>query len=201
MSVQKKDCGCNSRRNLLLATSVVGGAGVVAATIPFVVSMSPSERAKTAGASVVADISKLAPGEKMVVKWRGNPIWILRRTQAMLDSLDAVVGKLSDPDSKNSIQPAYAQNKARAIKDEYFVALGICTHLGCSPTDKLRPGSSEGMPSDWVGGFLCPCHSTSFDLAGRVFKDQPAPTNLSIPPHKYLSDTEILIGEDDSKGA
>jgi len=199
MSVQKEGCGCKRRRNLLLATSAVGGVGLVAAAVPFVASMAPSERARTAGASVVADISNLLPGEKMVVKWRGNPVWILRRTPAMIDSLDAVAGKLSDPDSKNSVQPSYAQNKERAIKKEYFVAIGICTHLGCSPSDKFGPGG--GMPADWTGGFFCPCHSTYFDLAGRVFKDQPAPTNLEIPPHKYLSDTEILIGEDDSKGA
>ncbi len=193
----------SERRNLLLATTVVGGAGVVAAAVPFVTSLAPSERAKAAGAPVVVDISKLAPGEKVVVKWRGKPVWVLRRTQEMLESLKTVAEHLSDPDSEKSDQPGYAKNASRAIKDEFLVAVGICTHLGCSPSDKLKAGNVEGMTSDWVGGFLCPCHGSMFDLAGRVFKSQPAPTNLEIPPYKYLSDTEILIGEDsnDSKGA
>ncbi|MCL2644154.1 MAG: ubiquinol-cytochrome c reductase iron-sulfur subunit [Betaproteobacteria bacterium] len=197
-----KDCDCE-RRTLLIASSAVGGAAVVAAAVPFVTSLAPSERAKAIGAPVVADISKLAPGEKMIVKWRGKPVWILRRTPEMLASLKAVEEKLADPNSEKSDQPAYTQNQARAIKDEYLVTIGICTHLGCSPTDKLRVGSSEGMTADWAGGFICPCHGSLFDLAGRVFKTQPAPTNLDIPPHKFLSDTSILIGEDsnDPKGA
>ncbi|MCL2160958.1 MAG: ubiquinol-cytochrome c reductase iron-sulfur subunit [Betaproteobacteria bacterium] len=199
---KKKDCD-GERRNLLLATSAVGGAAVVAAAVPFVASLAPSERAKAAGAPVVVDISKLAPGEKVVVKWRGKPVWVLRRTPEMLQSLEDVAGKLSDPNSEKSDQPDYTKNPSRAIKDEYFVAIGICTHLGCSPTDKLKPGNAENMAPDWTGGFLCPCHGSLFDLAGRVYKSQPAPTNLDIPPHRYLSDTEILIGEDsnDSKGA
>jgi ubiquinol-cytochrome c reductase iron-sulfur subunit len=202
MTDHKKDCNCE-RRNLLLATTAVGGVGVVAAAVPFVASLAPSERAKAAGAPVVVDISKLAPGEKVVVKWRGKPVWVLRRTPEMLASLKAIAENLSDPDSEKSDQPAYAKNLARAIKDEYLVAVGICTHLGCSPSDKLKTGNAEGMTSDWTGGFFCPCHGSLFDLAGRVFKNQPAPTNLEIPPHRYLSDTEILIGEDsnDSKGA
>ncbi|MDR1063334.1 MAG: ubiquinol-cytochrome c reductase iron-sulfur subunit [Azoarcus sp.] len=197
MSDQKVD---NERRALILATSAAGGAVVAAAAVPFVASLAPSERAKAAGAPVVADIGRLAPGEKMVVKWRGKPVWILRRTPEMLASLEKVANRVSDPASEKSEQPGYAKNAARAVKDEYLVVVGICTHLGCSPSDKIRPGNAEGMPADWQGGFFCPCHGSQFDLAGRVFKAMPAPTNLEIPPHTYLSDTSILIGED-PKGA
>ena len=207
MSDHVNDCD-PERRNLLIATTAVGSVAVVATAVPFVASLAPSERAKAIGAPVIADVSKLAPGEKMVVKWRGKPVWILRRTQEMLASLKVVEEKekLSDPGSEKSDQPKYTRNPARAVKDEYLVAIGICTHLGCSPSDKLKHGNAEGMTADWVGGFICPCHGSLFDLAGRVFKNQPAPTNLEIPPYKYLSDTSILIGEDseapnDSKGA
>jgi ubiquinol-cytochrome c reductase iron-sulfur subunit len=193
MSDQKMD---SSRRNLILATTAAGGVAAVATAVPFVASLTPSERAKAAGAPVVADISKLAPGEKMVVKWRGKPVWILRRTPEMLAGLEKVVDKLSDPESEKSEQPAYTKKTARAIKDEYLVLVGICTHLGCSPSDKLKSGTEEGMSADWQGGFLCPCHGSQFDLAGRVYKAMPAPTNLEIPPHTYLSDSSILIGED-----
>ncbi|MCL1825942.1 MAG: ubiquinol-cytochrome c reductase iron-sulfur subunit [Betaproteobacteria bacterium] len=202
MSDHKQDCDCE-RRNLLIATSAVGGVAVAAAAVPFVASLAPSERAKAIGAPVIVDIGKLAPGEKTVVKWRGKPVWILRRTPEMLASLKAAEEKLSDPGSEKSDQPDYTKTPTRAIKDEYLVAIGICTHLGCSPSDKLKTGNAEGMAADWAGGFLCPCHGSLFDLAGRVFKSQPAPTNLEIPPHRYLSDTSIIIGEDsnDSKGA
>jgi ubiquinol-cytochrome c reductase iron-sulfur subunit len=202
MSDQKKGCGCSERRNLLLATSAVGGAAVVACAVPFVASLAPSEKAKAIGAPVLADISKLSPGEKMTVKWRGKPVWILRRTPEMLASLEAAKGNPRDPDSKKAHQPKYIKNTVRAVKDEYFVAIGICTHLGCSPSDKFKTGSAEGMAADWPGGFICPCHGTLFDLAGRVLAG-PAPTSLEIPPHKYISETAILIGEDptDSKGA
>ncbi|MDR2209287.1 MAG: ubiquinol-cytochrome c reductase iron-sulfur subunit [Azoarcus sp.] len=205
MSDQKKGCD-SERRNLLVATSVLGGAAVTAAAVPFVASLAPSERAKAIGAPVIADISKLAPGEKMVVKWRGKPVWILRRTPEMLASLEAVKEKLSDPDSEKSAQPAYAKNAERAINKEYLVAVGICTHLGCSPTDKLKPGTDEGVQEPgWQGGFLCPCHGSLFDLAGRVFKGQPAPTNLEIPPHMFdpANPNLVTIGVDptDSKGA
>ncbi len=185
-----------SRRQLLVATSVVGGAGVVAMAAPFVASFAPSERAKAAGAPVEADISKLAPGEMMVVEWRGKPIWVLRRTPEMLASLEKVRDKLADPDSEKSDQPAYAKNPHRSIKPEYLIVEGICTHLGCSPTAKFQVGEASGLSADWVGGYLCPCHGSLFDLAGRVFKSMPAPTNLPVPPHKYLSDTRVLIGED-----
>lgn len=185
-----------SRRQLLVATSVVGGAGAVAVAAPFVASFAPSERAKAAGAPVEADLSKVAPGEMMVVEWRGKPIWILHRTPAMLDSLKKVRDKLADPDSEKSVQPPYAKNEHRSIKPEFLIVEGICTHLGCSPTAKFQVGEASGLGADWVGGYLCPCHGSMFDLAGRVFKSMPAPANLPVPPHKYLSDTRVLIGDD-----
>lgn len=190
----------NSRRNLLVATSVVGGAACVGTLVPFVISMTPSERALAAGAPVEADISKLAPGEMMTVEWRGKPVWIIRRTPEMLASLKKTDSLVSDPTSEKPMQPEYAKNDARAIKPEYLVVVGICTHLGCSPSSKFKQGSEEGMVADWAGGFICPCHGSQFDLAGRVMKSMPAPDNLPVPPHKYLSDARILIGEDD-KGA
>lgn len=194
MSVdQKMDSG---RRTLLVATSAAGGVAAVATAVPFVASLTPSERAKAAGAPVEADISQLAPGEMMTVEWRGKPVWILRRTPEMLASLETTEAKVSDPESKESLQPDYTQNKHRSINPEYLVTVGICTHLGCSPSEKFKPGADSGMGADWNGGFLCPCHGSQFDLAGRVFKSMPAPTNLEIPPHKYLADTKILVGED-----
>ncbi|MBI5780566.1 MAG: ubiquinol-cytochrome c reductase iron-sulfur subunit [Rhodocyclales bacterium] len=186
----------DNRRQLLIATSVVGGAGVVAAAAPFVASLTPSERAKAAGAPAEADISKLAPGEMMTVEWRGQPVWILRRTEAMLATLEEVEPQLADPTSEKSVQPPYAKNRHRSIKPEYLVVIGICTHLGCSPTAKFAKGEASGIGKDWLGGYLCPCHGSLFDLAARVFKSQPAPTNLTVPPHQYLTDTKILIGED-----
>jgi len=186
----------DNRRQLLIATSVVGGAGVVAAAAPFVASLTPSERAKAAGAPAEADISKLAPGEMMTVEWRGQPVWILRRTEAMLATLEEVEPQLADPTSDKSVQPPYAKNRHRSIKPEYLVVIGICTHLGCSPTAKFAKGEASGIGKDWLGGYLCPCHGSRFDLAARVFKSQPAPTNLTVPPHQYLTDTKILIGED-----
>ena len=193
MTIEPMD---ENRRQLLVATSVVGGAGAVALAAPFVASFAPSERAKAAGAPVEADLSKVAPGEMMVVEWRGKPIWILHRTPAMLESLKKVREKLADPDSEKSIQPAYAKNEHRSIKPEFLIVEGICTHLGCSPSAKFQVGEASGLGADWVGGYLCPCHGSMFDLAGRVFKSMPAPTNLPVPPHKYLSDTRVLIGDD-----
>ena len=194
MSVDNKmDCG---RRRLLLATSAAGGAMTVAAAVPFVASLTPSERAKAAGAPVEADISKLAPGEMMTVEWRGKPVWILRRTEAMLESLKKTDGEVSDPNSDKPMQPPYAKNEGRSIKPEYLVVVGICTHLGCSPTEKFKTGAESGVANDWPGGFLCPCHGSTFDLAGRVYKSKPAPDNLEVPPHKYLTDATILIGDD-----
>lgn len=194
----KIDCG---RRRLILATAAVGGVGTIGALVPFASSLLPSERAKAAGAPVEADISKLAPGQMMTVEWRGKPVWIIHRTQAMLDTLPKLKDAVADPDSETeSQQPAYAKNASRSIKPEYMVVIGICTHLGCSPSQKFKAGSEEGMAGDWLGGFLCPCHGSTFDFAGRVFKAKPAPTNLEVPPHYYLSDTRILIGEE-KKGA
>ena len=193
----KVDCG---RRRLLVATSAAGGVAGVAAVVPFASSFAPSERAKSAGAPVEADISKLEPGQMTVVEWRGKPVWIVRRTQEMLDTLAGLTESLADPDSQRPMQPEYASNESRSIKPEYLVAIGICTHLGCSPSSRFAKGDSEGMPKDWPGGFFCPCHGSFFDLSGRVYKSMPAPDNLEIPPHHYLSDAKILIGED-KKGA
>lgn len=194
---EKVDCG---RRRLIVATAAVGGAGAVAALVPFVSSMLPSERAKAAGAPVEVDISKLEPGQMMTVEWRGKPVWIINRTKEMLETLPKLNDSVSDPKSDKQQQPAYCQNENRSIKPNLLVAVGICTHLGCSPSSKFKHGSEEGMGSDWLGGFLCPCHGSTFDLAGRVYKNKPAPDNLVVPPHKYLSDTRLLIGED-QKGA
>jgi ubiquinol-cytochrome c reductase iron-sulfur subunit len=187
----KVDCG---RRRLIVATAVVGGAAGVVAVVPFVTSMLPSERAKAAGAPVEVDISKLSPGQMMVVEWRGKPVWIINRTKEMIESLKKTDDKVTDPKSDNPMQPEYCKNEYRSIKPEFMVALGICTHFGCSPTDKFKTGAESGLGADWPGGFVCPCHGSTFDLAGRVYKNKPAPTNLEIPMHKYLSDTRIVIG-------
>ena len=191
------DCG---RRRLLVATAAAGGVAGVATAVPFVASWMPSERAKAAGAPVEVDISKLGPGQMMTVEWRGKPVWIINRTKEMLDSLAKVADQLADPKSEKKMQPDYAKNDTRSIKPEILVAVGICTHLGCSPTEKFKSGAESGIDASWPGGFLCPCHGSTFDLAGRVYKSKPAPDNLEVPPHKYLSDAKILIG-DDSKGA
>ena len=194
MSVdQKVDAG---RRQLLLVTSAAGGVAAAAAAVPFVASLTPSERAKAAGAPVEVDISKLAPGQMMTVEWRGKPVWIINRTKEMLDSLKKTEGEVSDPASDKPMQPEYAKNETRSIKPEILVAVGICTHLGCSPSDKFKTGAESGVAPDWAGGFLCPCHGSTFDMAGRVYKSKPAPDNLEIPPHKYVADTKIVIGED-----
>ena len=194
MSSDKKvDC---SRRNLVFATAAVGGVATVATAVPFVASMLPSERAKAAGAPVEADISKLTPGEMMRVEWRGKPVWIVYRTQEMIDTLKKINDQVADPESKRPMQPDYIKGEERSIKPEYLVVVGICSHLGCSPTDKLKEGAESGMAADWPGGFFCPCHGSTFDLSGRVYKNKPAPDNLKVPPHRYLSDSRILIGED-----
>jgi ubiquinol-cytochrome c reductase iron-sulfur subunit len=197
MSEQKKVD--KTRRNLVVATSVVGGAASIGAAVPFVASMMPSERAKAAGAPVEVDISSIAPGEMKVFEWRGKPVWVIRRTDEMLASLKTVVAKLTDPASKDSIQPEYAANEYRAIKPEVMVMEGVCTHLGCSPQMKPADAKAE-MGADWGGGFYCACHGSKFDLAGRVFRGAPAPTNLVVPPYAFLSDSTLLIG-DDKKGA
>ena len=193
----KMDCG---RRRLVVATAAVGGVGAVAALVPFVSSLLPSERAKAAGAPVEVDIGKLEAGQMMTVEWRGKPEWIINRTKEMLETLPKLADQVADPKSDVDQQPAYAKNDTRSVKAEIMVVIGICTHLGCSPSQKFKAGVDEGMPGDWLGGFLCPCHGSTFDFAGRVYKSKPAPTNLEVPPHVYLSDTRILIGED-KKGA
>jgi ubiquinol-cytochrome c reductase iron-sulfur subunit len=187
-----------SKRTWLIASSCAGAAGGIAAVVPFVSSFQPSERAKAAGAAVEADISALQPGEKMTVEWRGKPVWIMRRTPEQLADLPKHDGQLADPKSERTAfpTPEYARNESRAINPEYFVAVGICTHLGCSPSDKFQAGAQPSLPDDWPGGFFCPCHGSTFDLAGRVFKNKPAPDNLEVPPHKYLSATKLLIGDD-----
>ena len=187
-----------TRRNLVVATSVLGGAATVGAAVPFVGSMLPSERAKAAGAPVEVDISRLAPGELGVYEWRGKPVWVIRRTPEMIQSLEAVLPNLTDPESKASIQPQYAENAHRAAKPEIMVMEGVCTHLGCSP--QLKPADAKAeMGGDWVGGFYCPCHGSKFDYAGRVFRGAPAPTNLPVPPYTFLSDSTLVIGEDQEK--
>ena len=179
-----------------MVTSGLGAVGAAFAATPFVLSMTPSARAKAAGAPVEVDISQMEPGQLLTVEWRGKPVWILKRTDEMLNSLGKVAGLVADPDSKASDQPKYATGTNRSIKNEVLVVVGICTHLGCSPAKRLAAGSSEGMGDDWPGGFFCPCHGSKFDLSGRVYKNVPAPTNLPVPPHKYLSESRILIGED-----
>ncbi|WP_394755955.1 ubiquinol-cytochrome c reductase iron-sulfur subunit [Rhodoferax sp.] len=189
----------DSKRTWLIATSCVGAVGGIAAVVPFVSSFQPSEKAKAAGAAVEADISALKPGEKMTVEWRGKPVWIMRRTPEQLAALPKLDPQLADPHSERKPTeqaPAYARNATRSIKPEYLVAVGICTHLGCSPSDKFQTGAQPSLPDDWQGGFFCPCHGSTFDLAGRVFKNKPAPDNLEVPPHVYLSDTRLLIGDD-----
>jgi ubiquinol-cytochrome c reductase iron-sulfur subunit len=170
----------------------------VAVAVPFVSSFQPSEKAKAAGAAVEVDISALQPGEKLTVEWRGKPVWILKRTPEQIASLAKTEPQLADPksDRKTYPTPEYAKNQHRSIKPEIFVGVGICTHLGCSPGDKFQTGPQPSLPDDWNGGFLCACHGSTFDLAGRVFKNKPAPDNLEIPPHMYLSDSRLLIGED-----
>jgi ubiquinol-cytochrome c reductase iron-sulfur subunit len=188
-----------ARRNLIVATAAAGGAASIGAAVPFVWSMWPSERAKAAGAPVELDISRMEPGELKIVEWRGKPVWVIRRTREMLDTLKAVTPKLADPGSRYSEQPEYARNEARSRKPEIMVMEGVCTHLGCSPQLKAAEAKAE-MGGDWTGGFYCPCHGSKFDFAGRVFKGVPAPLNLPVPPHTYLSDAVVLIG-DDKKGA
>ncbi|MBV8617472.1 MAG: ubiquinol-cytochrome c reductase iron-sulfur subunit [Curvibacter sp.] len=193
---QRIDSG---KRTWLIASTCAGVVGGVATAVPFVSSLSPSERAKAAGAAVEADISSLKPGEKMTVEWRGKPVWIVRRTPEMIAELPKLDPLLADPKSErhpDEFTPEYARNEGRSIKPEYLVVVGICTHLGCSPSDRFATGPQPSLPDNWEGGFLCPCHGSTFDLAGRVFKNKPAPDNLAVPPHMYLSDTRLLIGED-----
>jgi len=189
----------NGKRTWLIATGCAGAVGGAAVAVPFVSTFSPSERAKAAGAAVEVDISAIKPGEKLTVEWRGKPVWIIRRTPEQLEALKQVEAQLADPQSKRNpaeLTPAYARNQMRSIKPEFFVGVGICSHLGCSPSDKFQTGPQASLPDDWLGGFLCPCHGSTFDMAGRVYKNKPAPDNLEVPPHMYLSDSRLLIGED-----
>ncbi|MDP2405519.1 ubiquinol-cytochrome c reductase iron-sulfur subunit [Hydrogenophaga sp.] len=190
----------NSRRTWLITSCAMGGVGAAAVAVPFVSTFQPSERAKAAGAAIEVDISTLLPGEKRVVEWRGKPVWIMRRTPEQLAALEKQEDQLADPTSERKAYPTpeYAKNRHRSIKPEILVAVGICTHLGCSPGDKLTPGPQPSLPDDWQGGFLCACHGSTFDVAGRVFKNKPAPDNLEVPPHYYLSDTTLLVGEEKS---
>jgi ubiquinol-cytochrome c reductase iron-sulfur subunit len=187
-----------SRRTWIAITCGAGAVGGVATAIPFVSTFAPSERARAAGAAVQVDISGIQPGEKLTVEWRGKPVWIIRRTPEQLAALAKLDAQLADPASERTQYPtpAYAKNGHRSIKPEFFVGVGICTHLGCSPSDKFTPGPQPSLPDDWAGGFLCACHGSTFDVAGRVFKNKPAPDNLEVPPHMYLSDAVLLIGED-----
>jgi ubiquinol-cytochrome c reductase iron-sulfur subunit len=195
-----EDVDRSKRRFLTNLTTGLGVVGTAFAAVPFVASMAPSARARAAGAPVEVDISKLKPGEMITEEWRGKPVWIVRRTSEMLQSLPDLDIELADPASEKDQQPDYAQNPTRSIKPEILVVVGICTHLGCSPTEKLASGSESGLGGDWPGGFFCPCHGSKFDLAGRVYKNVPAPTNLVIPPHAFLSDTRIIIGIDKKEG-
>ena len=194
---QKVDA--RKRKFLIAATSAVGGVAVAGVAVPLVMSMLPSARAKAAGAPVEVDISKIEPGMLLTVEWRGKPVWIVNRTKEMLDLLGKHDAQLVDPSSEMPQQPDYCKNATRSIKPEYLVAVGICTHLGCSPSYRKDVGAAD-LGADWPGGFFCPCHGSRFDLAARVFKGVPAPTNLVIPPHQYLSDVKLLIGAD-AKGA
>lgn len=187
------------RRILRNATGLMGAAGLVATAVPFVSSFEPSALARARGGPVQADVSTLAPAELRIVAWRGQPVWLMRRTEAMVRALQAPNSDLVDPRSLRSEQPDSCRNATRSIRPELFVAVGICTHLGCSPTDKFTAGDPT-MPAGWEGGFFCPCHGSMFDLAGRVYKNMPAPDNLIVPPYRFASDTTVIIGED-TKGA
>ena len=191
------DNGVNTgrRRFLVAATSAVGAAGAVGVATPFIKSWNPSAKAKAAGAPVKVNLSKLEPGQQIVVEWRGKPVFVVRRTPEMLAEIKAVDSKVRDPDSDKSEQPDYAKNEYRSVKDEYLILVGLCTHLGCSPKylPEVKPMEFD---ADWKGGYHCPCHGSRFDLAGRVYKGVPAPTNLDVPPYSYESDSVIVIGQD-----
>jgi ubiquinol-cytochrome c reductase iron-sulfur subunit len=193
------DDGINTGRRRFLTTSatVVGGVGVLATAVPFVSTFTPSAKAKAIGAPVEVDIDDIQPGEVKIVKWQGKPVWILRRDEDSLKTLDDLEGEVKDPESEIEQQPKYARNHHRSIKPEFLIVVGYCTHLGCSPKHVVEgEGKAFGLADDWEGGFFCPCHGSRFDLAGRVFKGVPAPTNLIVPPHQYLSETRVIIGED-----
>ena len=184
------------RRQLVLLTAATGCVAAAGVAVPLVSSLAPSERARALGAGVEVNISDLSPGGVKTVEWRGKPVWIMRRTPEMLAALPQQDAALADPASRKDQQPEYARNPQRSIRPEVFVTVGICTHLGCSPTAVPAGTSNPSVGDQWQGGFFCPCHGSTFDLAGRVFKNKPAPTNLEVPPHRYVSDTRLLIGDD-----
>jgi ubiquinol-cytochrome c reductase iron-sulfur subunit len=184
------------RRIWLVATSAAGGVAAMATAVPFVASFAPSERARAMGAAVEVDIGDIPPGGMKTVEWRGKPVWVVRRTPEMVTALQTPSPELADPNSRRDQQPTYAANATRSIRPEVFVAVGICTHLGCSPTAVPAGSGNPSLPADWAGGFFCPCHGSTFDGAGRVFRNKPAPSNLEIPPHQFLSESRLLIGED-----
>ncbi|MBP6393024.1 ubiquinol-cytochrome c reductase iron-sulfur subunit [Uruburuella suis] len=193
--MDNKEINQGRRRFLTLATAGAGGVAAVGVAAPFLASWFPSEKAKAAGAPIEVDISKIEAGQLMTVEWQGKPIWVLNRTEAQQKSIPAQDGEMADPSSDVDHQPEYCKNELRSIKDNIFVVIGICTHLGCSPT--FRPDVAPAdLGASWQGGFFCPCHGSKFDLAGRVFKGVPAPTNLIVPPYKYLTDATILVGDD-----
>lgn len=190
----------SGRRGLLVATCAAGGVAGLAATGVLVSTFQPSERAKAAGAPVEVDIAGLVPGELKTVEWRGKPVWILKRTPEMLESLKQTDAEVADPNSErkqDELTPEYARNEYRSIKPDILVAVGICTHLGCSPVTRFQTGAQPSLPDDWHGGFLCPCHGSTFDLAGRVFKNKPAPDNLEVPRHMFVGDSKLIIGKDE----
>ena len=197
------DDGVNIRRRRFLtaATSVVGGVGAVGIATPFVASWNPSARAKAAGAPVKYNISKLEPGQMVTVEWRGKPVYVVRRSGEVLQNLEKVTPLLRDPDSEESVQPAYVNPENRAIKPQLLVLVGLCTHLGCAPTYRPEVGVADLGGDEWMGGFFCPCHGSKFDLAGRVYKGVPAPSNLDVPPYSYEGDDVIVIGVDQEGSA
>lgn len=190
----------SGRRGLLVATCAAGGVAGLATTGVLVSTFQPSERAKAAGAPVEVDIAGLMPGEMKTVEWRGKPVWILKRSPEMLESLKQTDAQVADPNSErkqDELTPEYARNEYRSIKPEILVAVGICTHLGCSPVTRFQTGAQPSLPDDWHGGFLCPCHGSTFDLAGRVYKNKPAPDNLEVPRHMFVGDSKLIIGKDE----
>ena len=199
-AIVRDDVDEKRRRLLLVATSAAGAAIAGGVAAPLAISWFPSARALAAGAPVEADISKLEPGQQITLEWRGKPVWVLRRTPEMVSRLSQNTAFLADPESSASRQPDYVKGPGRSIKPEVFIVEGVCTHLGCSPTLKKEVGAASDMGGDWPGGYYCPCHNSRFDLAARVFKGSPAPTNMTVPPHRYASDTVVVIGED-TKGA
>jgi len=198
-AIVKDDVDEKRRRVLVIATSAAGAAVAAGVAVPFLASWFPSARALAAGAPTEVDISKIEPGQQITVEWRGKPVWVLSRTKEMLDNLTNHDGALVDPESKEEQQPEYIKGPTRSIKPEIFVAVGVCTHLGCSPTLKKEIGAASDMGADWPGGYYCPCHNSRFDLSARVFKGSPAPKNLVIPPYHYPSDAVVVIGEDAKK--